>query len=105
MGSVSIYWFPDKAILGVTSGISHRLECIGMRAVIFRYPPHTRIFLSADFWLRHRRQAETWITPQYGRRPSFKSDSIAPDSQYKKTTVPPLFPTHNPTHTHLRLFP
>src|SRR5258708_23703334 len=81
MGSASIYWFPDKAILGVTSGISHRLECTGMWAVIFRYPPHTRIFLSAHFWLRHRRQAETWITLQYGRRTSFKSDSIGRDSQ------------------------
>src|SRR6266404_3182749 len=98
MGSASIYWFPDKAILGVTSGISHRLECTGMRAVIFRYPPHTRIFLSADFWLRHRRQAETWITPQYGRRTSFKSDSIGCDSQYEESNVRAIFPTHNPTH-------
>jgi hypothetical protein len=63
MGSASIYWFPDKPILGVTSGISHRLECTGMQAVIFRYPPHTRIFFVGTFWLRHRRQAETWITP------------------------------------------
>src|SRR5712672_2193666 len=98
MGSASIYSFPDKAILGVTSGISHRLECTGMRAVIFRYPPHTRTFLSAHFWLRHRRQAETWITPQYGRRTSFKSDSIGRDSQYEESNVRAIFPTHNPTH-------
>jgi len=45
MGSASIYWFPDKAILGVTSGISHRLECTGMRAVIFRYPTAYAHFL------------------------------------------------------------
>src|SRR6266404_3225124 len=98
MGSASIYWFPDKAILGVTSGISHRLECTGMRAVIFRYPPHTRIFLSAHFWLRHRRQAETWITPQYGRRTSFKSDSIGRDTQYEESKSGPFFqPTTQPT--------
>ena len=69
-----------------------------MRAVIFRYPPHTRIFLSAHFWLRHRRQAETWITLQYGRRTSFKSDSIGRDSQYEESNVRAIFPTHNPTH-------
>src|SRR5258708_3894656 len=98
MGSASIYSFPDKAILGVTSGISHRLECTGMRAVTFRYPPHTRTFLLAHFWLRHRRQAETWITRRYGRRISFKSDSIGRDTQYEESNVRAIFPTHNPTH-------
>src|SRR5258707_15633464 len=98
MGSASICSFPDKAILGVTSGISLRLEGTGMRAVTVRYPPHTRIFLSAHFWLRHRRQAETRITPQYGRRTSFKSDSIGGDTQSEESNVRAIFPTHNPTH-------